>query len=56
MGGECPHGKENLPYPEGQARDIIAVKYNISGKQVDKMLAIFERAQQGDAHTLHKPL
>lgn len=49
MGEECPHGKENLPYPEGQARDIIAAKYNISGKQVDKMLAIFERAQQGDA-------
>lgn len=52
MGEECPHGKENLPYPEGQARDIIAAKYNISGKQVDKMLAIFERAQQGDAEAV----
>ena len=50
MGGECLHGVENLPHlEEGKARDIIAAKYNISGKQVDKMLAIFERAQQGDA-------
>lgn len=49
MGGECLHGVENLPHlEEGKARDIIAAKYNISGKQVDKMLAIFERAQHGD--------
>lgn len=48
MGEECPHGKENLPYPEGQARDIIAAKYNISGKQVDKMLAIFTKSNNGD--------
>jgi ParB-like chromosome segregation protein Spo0J len=43
---------ENLPEASGDVRDIIAVKYNISGKQVDKMLAIFERAQQGDAEAI----